>query len=207
MFDIELAVLLFSIIFIVEAISWIGKDTLADIVRPPPPPRNCSLADHVLHPQFYAPIGFFSTSSSSKQSRALKSEILKLRAELAATSAQDEFTKWAKLRRRLDRGVAELETSSTSSSFSFSIVTLLADTVTPSQTRKPEPQRSSSQPTSNRRCGSSLPFFLSSSLPTTASVPSSTSPPAGSVQQRGGWDSPARLWVRRAVVALASLLA
>ena len=31
------------------------------------------------------------------------------KAELAKTSSQDEFAKWAKLRRKLDKGIADLE--------------------------------------------------------------------------------------------------
>lgn len=34
-FDVDLAVLLFSITLAVEAVGWIGKDTLADVVSPP----------------------------------------------------------------------------------------------------------------------------------------------------------------------------
>lgn len=35
--------------------------------------------------------------------------MLALSAELKATSAQDEFSKWAKLRRKVDKAVADLE--------------------------------------------------------------------------------------------------
>ncbi|CAO3632890.1 unnamed protein product [Mucor fragilis] len=39
----------------------------------------------------------------------MKRDTLKLKSELAKTSSQDEFAKWAKLRRKLDKSVADLE--------------------------------------------------------------------------------------------------
>ena len=41
--------------------------------------------------------------------RTLKSEILNNKKELLQTSAQDQFAKWAKLRRSVDKGLADLE--------------------------------------------------------------------------------------------------
>jgi len=41
--------------------------------------------------------------------RQLKTEILAKKADLMKTSAQDEFAKWAKLRRSVDKGMADLE--------------------------------------------------------------------------------------------------
>ena len=41
--------------------------------------------------------------------RELKSELLTLKGELLRTSAQDQFAKWAKLRRAVDKGLADLE--------------------------------------------------------------------------------------------------
>ena len=41
--------------------------------------------------------------------RNLKSELLVTKKELMQTSAQDQFAKWAKLRRKVDTGIAELE--------------------------------------------------------------------------------------------------
>ncbi|KAF9542515.1 GET complex subunit get1 [Mortierella hygrophila] len=46
--------------------------------------------------------------SVTKQ-RALKKEVLTLKNELARTSSQDEFAKWAKLRRKMDSKIADLE--------------------------------------------------------------------------------------------------
>ena len=55
---------------------------------------------------------FFVRPSYTRQ-RALKKEILANKAELNATSSQDQFAKWAKLRRKLDKGLADLEKLST----------------------------------------------------------------------------------------------
>lgn len=41
--------------------------------------------------------------------RQLKADILTKKAELLQTSAQDQFARWAKLRRSVDKGLAELE--------------------------------------------------------------------------------------------------
>ncbi|KAA8903160.1 WRB/Get1 family [Sphaerosporella brunnea] len=43
------------------------------------------------------------------QQKAVRAEVLRLKKELAGTSSQDEFARWAKVRRSLDRKVAELE--------------------------------------------------------------------------------------------------
>ncbi|KAI7816449.1 WRB/Get1 family, partial [Gamsiella multidivaricata] len=41
--------------------------------------------------------------------RQLKREVLTLKNDLSRTSSQDEFAKWAKLRRKMDSKIAELE--------------------------------------------------------------------------------------------------
>jgi hypothetical protein len=48
-------------------------------------------------------------SPMAMRQRALKSEILSTKSELLTTSAQDQFAKWAKLRRSVDKGLADLE--------------------------------------------------------------------------------------------------
>ncbi|GAA5864295.1 hypothetical protein JCM3774_002742 [Rhodotorula dairenensis] len=75
---------------VVEIIGWIGSDRIAAVV--------------------YAP--FAPASNAQKQQ---KQDILKLRAELAATSSQDEFSKWARLRRKLDKAVQDLDASNSGS--------------------------------------------------------------------------------------------
>ncbi|KAI9901342.1 hypothetical protein N3K66_003159 [Trichothecium roseum] len=54
----------------------------------------------------YLPI---STAGAAKQQRKLQSEYLVVRRELNATSSQDEFAKWAKLRRKHDKLLEQLE--------------------------------------------------------------------------------------------------
>lgn len=43
------------------------------------------------------------------QQRSLKQEILKNKNQLQVTSSQDQFAKWAKLRRKVDKGLVDLE--------------------------------------------------------------------------------------------------
>lgn len=53
-------------------------------------------------------------SASSAEQKALKAEFLRLRQEMNATSSQDEFAKWAKLRRQHDKVLEKLEKTSES---------------------------------------------------------------------------------------------
>jgi hypothetical protein len=50
-----------------------------------------------------------SSSESSSKITTLKREVVRLKRELAATSAQDDFAKWAKLRRQHDKAVTDYE--------------------------------------------------------------------------------------------------
>ncbi|SGY14787.1 BQ5605_C013g07102 [Microbotryum silenes-dioicae] len=99
--DAELAVLLFGITLAVEVVGWFGADSIAAFLPVPP---------------FYAPVSRFSSNPTLKSQKALRADIIKLRAELAATSSVDEFSKWAKLRRRVDKAVSELEALNATSS-------------------------------------------------------------------------------------------
>lgn len=85
----ELGLLILLVIFATNVVSWIGKSVLVELA-------------------FAAYQPFFLRPSYTKQ-RALKKEILANKAELNATSSQDQFAKWAKLRRKLDKGLADLE--------------------------------------------------------------------------------------------------
>ncbi|KAK1226068.1 GET complex subunit get1 [Marasmius sp. AFHP31] len=79
----------FALVFLGELISWIGQSVLLELAY--------SLYLRIFYPTL-----------ASKQ-KALKSEILTTKAELMKTSAQDQFAKWAKLRRSVDKGLADLE--------------------------------------------------------------------------------------------------
>ncbi|KAK4936788.1 GET complex subunit get1 [Elasticomyces elasticus] len=63
----------------------------------------------VLYNKFPAP-----TANAAHDTTRLKGEVLRLKKELNAVSAQDNFTKWAKLRRQHDKAVADYEKSSSS---------------------------------------------------------------------------------------------
>ncbi|KAK4689187.1 tail-anchored protein insertion receptor, partial [Tremellales sp. Uapishka_1] len=99
----NLPLLIFLYVLLVQTISWVGKTALQDVVY-----------------SIYASI--FLSSVKSSQTK-LRRNVLADKAELAKTSSQDEFAKWAKLRRKLDKGLADLEklnTTLTSSKTSFS---------------------------------------------------------------------------------------
>ncbi|TPX36942.1 hypothetical protein SmJEL517_g00971 [Synchytrium microbalum] len=57
-------------------------------------------------------------ADASNKIHTLKKEVLTLRHDLTNTSAQDEFAKWAKIRRALDKKVADFEELSKSESSS-----------------------------------------------------------------------------------------
>ncbi|KAK7005855.1 CHD5-like protein-domain-containing protein [Favolaschia claudopus] len=80
---------IFLLVFITQLISWIGQSVLLELVY--------ALYLRVFH------------AATAERQRKLKSNLLKLKAELLQTSAQDQFAKWAKLRRSVDKGLADLE--------------------------------------------------------------------------------------------------
>ena len=49
------------------------------------------------------------TSKATTERKQLQTEYLKIRRDLNATSSQDEFAKWAKLRRQHDKLMEQLE--------------------------------------------------------------------------------------------------
>jgi hypothetical protein len=64
-----------------------------------------------------------STSKAAQDQVKLRREVVRLKRELAGVSAQDDFAKWAKLRRQHDKVVAEYDKTSTCSSFSSTTTT------------------------------------------------------------------------------------
>lgn len=52
---------------------------------------------------------------AAAEQRELKRQFMKVRTEMNATSSQDEFAKWAKLRRQHDKLLEQLEKTSKSS--------------------------------------------------------------------------------------------
>ncbi|KUJ12117.1 uncharacterized protein LY89DRAFT_593327, partial [Mollisia scopiformis] len=56
-----------------------------------------------------------SDAKTSAEQKQLKAQFMKVRKELNATSSQDEFAKWAKLRRQHDKLLEQLEKNKSSS--------------------------------------------------------------------------------------------
>jgi hypothetical protein len=48
-------------------------------------------------------------SQDTQKQLALRREVLRLKRELAGVSAQDDFARWAKLRRQHDKAVADYD--------------------------------------------------------------------------------------------------
>jgi len=106
----SLILTIFGLVFITELISWVGRSVLLELAW-----------------TFYSRV--FASASYTRQ-RQLKAELLTAKKELMQTSAQDQFAKWAKLRRSVDKGLAELEKlngelSSTKSAFSMKFNSLI----------------------------------------------------------------------------------
>ncbi|KDQ27448.1 hypothetical protein PLEOSDRAFT_1112549 [Pleurotus ostreatus PC15] len=85
----SLLITIFALVFVTQLISWIGQTVLLELAY--------SLYLRLFH------------SSLHVRQRKLKTEILATKKELMQTSAQDQFAKWAKLRRSVDKGLADLE--------------------------------------------------------------------------------------------------
>ncbi|KAF4119428.1 tail-anchored protein insertion receptor [Geosmithia morbida] len=92
--------LVFTIEVVSRLINAIGSTVINDFVRRVFPSSPLWTLVN------YLPI---STSKSAAQQRKLQAEYLKVRAELNATSSQDEFAKWARIRRQHDKLLEKLE--------------------------------------------------------------------------------------------------
>ncbi|KIK69161.1 hypothetical protein GYMLUDRAFT_255734 [Collybiopsis luxurians FD-317 M1] len=85
----SLVLTIFGLVFLAELISWVGKSVLIEWF-------------YALYLRIFYP-------TLAERQRKLKTDILNTKAELLKTSAQDQFAKWAKLRRSVDKGLADLE--------------------------------------------------------------------------------------------------
>jgi len=106
----SLLITIFLLVFVTQLITWIGKSVLLDII--------------------YGMYLRITLSPTAMRQRSLKSEILSTKSELLKTSAQDQFAKWTKLRRSVDKGLADLEklnaeAASSKSAFAMKFNTLL----------------------------------------------------------------------------------
>ncbi|CAE6397696.1 unnamed protein product [Rhizoctonia solani] len=81
---------IFILVLLTELVRWIGKSVLLELLYP-----------------VYTRV--FLKSTVERQ-RTLRADVLAAKRDLLQTSSQDQFAKWAKLRRRVDRGLAELDT-------------------------------------------------------------------------------------------------
>lgn len=113
----SLLLAVFGIVFVTELISWIGQSVLLEFVCIPGFSNRRTLTRQQAY-RIYLRV--FYSSLSTTQTK-LKAEILNTKTELLKTSAQDQFAKWAKLRRSVDKGLAELETLSEHASTDSSI--------------------------------------------------------------------------------------
>ncbi|PVG00995.1 hypothetical protein CPB86DRAFT_773417 [Serendipita vermifera] len=84
-----LALSIFLVVLLTNVLAWIGHAVLLDAV--------------------YAIYARLFVSQLVKEQKELKVTIITTKTELNQTSAQDEFAKWAKLRRKLDKSLSDLE--------------------------------------------------------------------------------------------------
>ena len=101
---------IFLLVLTSQLISWIGSSVLQEFVSESPPffdvadglLQFCSLYLRLFHSKLIA------------RQHELKTTTWSTKAQLMATSAQDHFAKWAKLKRSVDKGFQDLETTSVS---------------------------------------------------------------------------------------------
>jgi hypothetical protein len=124
----SLLVVIFVVELVVQLINTIGAATINSLVRlsllPPPPLSMRNLPPKARHgntdtdtppsPQIWRLYLALPTPLAGQfaDQRKKQKEYLAVRHELNATSSQDEFAKWAKLRRQHDKLLDELEKKS-----------------------------------------------------------------------------------------------
>lgn len=108
----QLALLILLVGAFGSVLGWIGSSTLSNWVSHISPTRRHEDAEPPGFAQAFALYSPVFDKSLDTQQRTLKREILRNKAELRATSSQDQFAKWAKLRRKLDKGLSDLEANS-----------------------------------------------------------------------------------------------
>ncbi|KAF9449663.1 hypothetical protein P691DRAFT_812069 [Macrolepiota fuliginosa MF-IS2] len=94
----------FLVVLVAQVVSWIGESVLSEFA--------------------YSLYLRGTKGSLVRKQKELKTDILKTKQELLQTSAQDQFAKWAKLRRSVDKNLSDLEKlnsklSSSKTSFTF----------------------------------------------------------------------------------------
>ena len=105
----SLLITIFLLVLLIKAIRWVEKP-LFNLVSWEVPLGDDILTD-TLNPRWtQATAIYFRTfdANASKTLQDLRKSILEYQKKLAQTSSQDEFAKWAKLRRKLDKGISDL---------------------------------------------------------------------------------------------------
>lgn len=95
------ALLIFLVSLVNQTITWLGRDKLQEVVRMRGELTQCY--------KLYARVVNY---SAYRKLNASKKELFATRQEMNATSAQDQFAKWAKLRRKVDKLTSEVEAQS-----------------------------------------------------------------------------------------------
>ena len=100
---------IFLLVLLSQVISWIGSSVLQEFVSPLFLPL-VQLIDRFL--QFCSVYLRLFHSKLIARQQELKTTTWATKAQLMATSAQDQFAKWAKLKRSVDKGFQDLEATS-----------------------------------------------------------------------------------------------
>lgn len=113
---LSLLVVVFFIQLVCHLVLTIGSKPINDLVRgntlrPPiflwyPDARTTDTNLHTQLWQIYCRLPLRSSRDIQEQIR-LRREVVRLKREMNAVSAQDEFSKWAKIRRQHDKAMAE----------------------------------------------------------------------------------------------------
>lgn len=88
----NLPVVIFLQVLVTQVIAWVGKSFLQDVA--------------------FNAYSKFVLGANAKKQRELRKQVLLDKAELQKTSSQDEFAKWARLKRKVDKGLEQLEKES-----------------------------------------------------------------------------------------------
>lgn len=112
----SLLIVIFAVEAAVRLIDAVGAAAINNLVRTQLRPLAWTTESFLLTvTQLWTIINYLpiSTSQTAAQQRKAQTDYLAVRSELNATSSQDEFAKWAKLRRKHDKLLEQLEAIST----------------------------------------------------------------------------------------------
>jgi hypothetical protein len=114
--------IVFVLNVVIHTINNVGASSFNDLVSPP---KICSTfivldllpscPSYLICYQLWTLFSLIPSASSPAETKrvALQKDLFKLKKELASISAQDEFARWAKVRRQHDKAQAELDKHST----------------------------------------------------------------------------------------------